>query len=397
MTVDSQEIPKLLALTSQNERATLLISNGYEDKYGKFEVMMGAGVHQLFDEPSTLTGFDGLAFGHVAYSYKNRVYRSLQQNIKGIEYRWPHFSFYQPEHYYLRHRDGSVTANIDLSQSKYSTDYLNQQKADLTWDCSDSKLEYLEKIEEIKECILNGVFYEMNYCMEYSADSDLNPYALFLELNRTSPAPFSAFYKDGDNYMIGGSPERFLTKRGNRLISQPIKGTMKRSGNADEKEKTELFESEKDKAENIMIVDLVRNDLSKVSQVASVKVDELCGIYSYPNVHQMISTVSSELMDNVTFDMILEATFPMGSMTGAPKIEVMKHIDRLESFQRNLYSGSIGYFYQGDFDLNVVIRSVEYYKGKLFHAVGGAITYDSDNQEEYEECQTKAQSIRKLI
>jgi para-aminobenzoate synthetase component 1 len=146
-----------------------------------------------------------------------------------------------------------------------------------------------------------------------------------------------------------------------------------------------------------MIVDLVRNDLSRVSKVGSVKVEELCGIYTFPNVHQMISTVISEVSDDVCFNDIIEATFPMGSMTGAPKIEVMKHIDRLESFKRNLYSGSIGYWNNGDFDLNVVIRSLEKVGVSLFHSVGGAITYDSNAADEYEECLTKAQSIRKLI
>jgi len=141
----------------------------------------------------------------------------------------------------------------------------------------------------------------------------------------------------------------------------------------------------------------VRNDLSRVCQVGSVQVDELCGIYTYPNVHQMISTVSGILEPDLGFEDILEALFPMGSMTGAPKIEVMKHIDRLEGFQRELYSGSVGYFYQGDFDFNVVIRSLEYAKGKLRYSVGGAITIDSQAQDELEECTTKASSIRRLF
>ena len=255
----------------------------------------------------------------------------------------------------------------------------------------------LRKVEEIRDCIVNGVFYEMNFCVEFQSSLNLNPYVLFMELVKSSPAPFACFYKLGDRFMIGGSPERFLAKRGSKLISQPIKGTSKRTGNEDAQERKSLANSAKDRAENIMIVDLVRNDLSRVSKVGSVKVEELCGIYTFPNVHQMISTVISEVSDDVCFNDIIEATFPMGSMTGAPKIEVMKHIDRLESFKRNLYSGSIGYWNNGDFDLNVVIRSLEKVGDSLFHGVGGAITYDSIAADEYEECLTKAQSIRRLI
>jgi para-aminobenzoate synthetase component I len=390
-------LESLLFQIEQSEVGCLLFSNSFDDPYGEYNVLMGSGEKRRFVQPSELTGFEGLALGHIAYSYKNRVYQNLngEQDHLNSDYRWPHFYFFEPEQYYIHPRNGQIESNFKLSNNGAYTQVKGDEK--IEWHCTDSKQDYLRKIEEIRNCIVNGVFYEMNFCVEFQSSLNLNPYVLFMELIQSSPAPFCCFYKLGDRFMIGGSPERFLAKRGLKLIIQPIKGTSKRTGNADIQERQSLANSAKDRAENIMIVDLVRNDLSRVSKVGSVKVEELCGIYTFPNVHQMISTVISEVSDDACFDNILEATFPMGSMTGAPKIEVMKHIDRLESFKRNLYSGSIGYWNNGDFDLNVVIRSLEKVGESLFHSVGGAITYDSIAADEYDECLTKAQSIRKLI
>ena len=390
-------LEKLLFQIEQSEVGCLLFSNSFDDPYGEYNVVMGSGEKRGFVKPSELTGFEGLALGHIAYSYKNRVYQHLEGEQDHLDrgYRWPHFYFFEPEEYYIHTRKGEINSNFKLPNNRV----VDQEKQDekIEWCCTISKQDYLRKVEEIRDCVVNGVFYEMNFCVEFQTRLDLNPYILFMELVKSSPAPFACFYKFGNRFMIGGSPERFLAKRGSKLISQPIKGTSKRTGNEDTQERKSLANSAKDRAENIMIVDLVRNDLSRVSKVGSVKVEELCGIYTFPNVHQMISTVISEVSDDVCFNDIIEATFPMGSMTGAPKIEVMKHIDRLESFKRNLYSGSIGYWNNGDFDLNVVIRSLEKVGDSLFHSVGGAITYDSIAADEYEECLTKAQSIRKLI
>lgn len=390
-------LEKLLFQIEQSEVGCLLFSNSFDDPYGEYNVVMGSGEKRGFVKPSELTGFEGLAMGHIAYSYKNRVYQHLKEEQDHLDrdYRWPHFYFFEPEEYYIHTRKGEINSNFKLPNNRVVAQEKQDEK--IEWCCTDSKQDYLRKVEEIRDCIVNGAFYEMNFCVEFQTCLDLNPYILFMELIKSSPAPFCSFYKLGNRFMIGGSPERFLAKRGSKLISQPIKGTSKRTGNEDAQERKSLANSAKDRAENIMIVDLVRNDLSRVSKVGSVKVEELCGIYTFPNVHQMISTVISEVSDDVCFNDIIEATFPMGSMTGAPKIEVMKHIDRLESFKRNLYSGSIGYWNNGDFDLNVVIRSLEKVGDSLFHSVGGAITYDSIAADEYEECLTKAQSIRKLI
>lgn len=385
----------LLEHCREQSHAVLLVSNQYSDAHGRFELMYGEGVNRAFLTPSELNDFRGLAFGHIGYHYKNRTFQHLHsQTIEDPS--WPAFYFFEPLRYRLERRDGRVETNMELpSRGGFPREKENLPILD--WHATETPESYIEKIEEIKECIRNGVFYEMNFCQSFHAECEVDPYRLFWELNRTAPNPFAIFYKLEDRFLIGSSPERFLQKTGDALISQPIKGTMRRSGADDRGEVQALQNSEKDRAENIMIVDLVRNDLSRVCQVGSVQVDELCGIYTYPNVHQMISTVSGILEPEVRFDDVLEALFPMGSMTGAPKIEVMKHIDRLEGFQRELYSGSVGYFYQGDFDFNVVIRSLEYAKGKLRYSVGGAITIDSQAQDELEECTTKASSIRRLF
>ena len=385
----------LLQRSRSQTHAILLVSNGYLDEYGNFELMYGEGFKQAFTHPVELDAFDGLAFGHVGYHFKNNLYRHLfpQDEKKAT---WPDFYFFEPLNSYLIHRDGRIESNLEYDNVVEDINPI-QQFGPQNWMSSETPESYLEKIKDIQTCIRNGVFYEMNFCQSFQAESEIDPYRLFWELNRTAPNPFAVFYKLEDRYLIGSSPERFLQKRGSQLISQPIKGTVKRNGFNDITEVERLKSSKKDRAENVMIVDLVRNDLSRVCQVGTVVVDELCGIYSYPNVHQMISTVSGELSEDISFKDILEALFPMGSMTGAPKIEVMKHIDRLENFNRELYSGCIGYFYRKDFDFNVVIRSLEYHKGILKYAVGGAITIDSQATEELEECVTKASSIRGLF
>ena len=222
-------------------------------------------------------------------------------------------------------------------------------------------------------------------------------------LTEVSPTPFACFYKNSSDYLLCASPERYLQKKGNQLISQPIKGTIKRNlhNDADDKLQVEALQnSSKDKSENVMVVDLVRNDLSRICEQGSVKVSELFGIYSFPQVHQMISTITGTLNSNTLFSEILEATFPMGSMTGAPKKSVMETIDALEPTKRGLYSGTVGYFNPaGDFDFNVVIRSIFYNSDikKASYGVGGGITIYSDPEKEYEECLLKAAAIKKVL
>lgn len=266
-----------------------------------------------------------------------------------------------------------------------------------------SKKNYISHLNRIKEHIQQGDIYETNYCINFTAKtSDFKAFQTFKKLNKLSTAPFSAYLNFKFAKVLSTSPERFLNKSGNKLTSQPIKGTAPRNSNRskDALNKSNLESDPKEKSENVMIVDLVRNDLSKISDKNSVHVDELCKIYSFKTVHQMISSISCKLKDDITDQEIIKATFPMGSMTGAPKISAMKIAEKEEDFKRGIYSGAIGVFHpNGNFDLNVVIRSILYNRKSriVSAAVGGAITIKSDPEKEYEECLTKLKAIREAL
>jgi para-aminobenzoate synthetase component 1 len=258
----------------------------------------------------------------------------------------------------------------------------------------------MDGVSLVKRHIQLGDIYELNFCQEFFAENcAVDDYlAVYRKLNNITKAPFSAYFNWQNFAVFCGSPERFLQKKNNRLLSQPIKGTAPRNENEsrDLQLKNQLQNDPKERAENIMIVDLVRNDLSRIAVTNSVQVDELCEIYSFETVHQMISTVSCTVEDSISFKDIVKATFPMGSMTGAPKLRAMELIDKYEAFNRGLYAGSIGYIHpNGDFDFNVVIRTVLYNATKkyLSCSVGGAITIQSDPEKEYEECLVKVKRI----
>jgi len=262
-----------------------------------------------------------------------------------------------------------------------------------------SRRQYQKNVEIIRRHILEGDVYELNYCIEWHADStNISPVDTWRGMNQRTHAPFSAFVRMNHHYLLSASPERFMCKRGSRVCSQPIKGTAARHTDAsmDAENARLLTENKKERAENLMIVDLVRNDLSRSCIAGSVEVPQLCQVFSLQTVHQMYSSVCGELRPGThPLDAILSA-FPMGSMTGAPKISAMQIIDKLESFKRSLFSGSVGYFTpEGDFDFNVVIRSM-LYRSDTQHAsvrAGSAITYDSDARHEWEECLMKAKAL----
>ncbi|RNI27829.1 aminodeoxychorismate synthase component I [Rufibacter immobilis] len=266
-----------------------------------------------------------------------------------------------------------------------------------------SKEEYLQTVEYLRQCILEGEVYEVNYCQEfYTERTELEPLSLFWKLNRASPTPFAGLLKLKDRYLLCASPERFLKREENLLITQPIKGTIRRGSTPeeDQKQRQALASSEKEQAENMMIVDLVRNDLNRVAQTGTVQVEELFGLYGFQFVWQMISTVTGRVLSQTSNVDILKAAFPMGSMTGAPKIRALQLIEQVEKTKRGLYSGAFGYFLpSGDFDFNVVIRSLQYNAatGYLTFEVGSAITYDSDPEQEYQECLLKAAAIRNVL
>jgi para-aminobenzoate synthetase component 1 len=273
----------------------------------------------------------------------------------------------------------------------------------LEFEANTSKEDYTKAILQTKNHILDGDVYELNYCIEFHKKNcpELDIVSVYLALNAASPTPFSALYANTSHAILCASPERFLLKIDNLIYSQPIKGTILRKEDKAEDElmKLSLLNSEKERAENLMIVDLVRNDLAKSAKTGSVQVEELFGIYSFKKLHQMISTVRAELNNTPVVDCIQNA-FPMGSMTGAPKIKAMEIIDELEKCKRGMYSGSIGYISPNlDFDLNVVIRSLQYNSKKqyLSFQVGSAITIDSDAQAEYEECLLKGSAMMNLF
>jgi para-aminobenzoate synthetase component 1 len=276
--------------------------------------------------------------------------------------------------------------------------------APLTIQSRYTKEEYIQKIEGLKQHIQRGDCYEINFCQDYFIDdATIHPILLYQQLMIVSPNPFSALYKWNDGYCLCASPERFLQKRGTLVTSQPIKGTTKRNlldPAADAASRAHLHQSEKEKSENVMIVDLVRNDLSRVCERGSVEVKELFGIYSYPQVHQMISTIQGRVSESLPWTEVVKACYPMGSMTGAPKVKVMDLIEQFETVPRGLFSGSIGYVTpEGDFDLNVVIRSLFYQSAKkrLSFKVGSGITIKSDPLLEYEECMVKASAILQIL
>ncbi len=266
-----------------------------------------------------------------------------------------------------------------------------------------SEADYVAAVQQIRALIEAGDVYELNYCIEFFAEQlQLAPVAAYQALCQRSPMPFSVFLKQHDRYVLGASPERFLKRTGSRLVSQPIKGTIRRGQTTDEDEalKLALRNSEKEQAENLMIVDLVRNDLARSAKTGSVQVDELFGIYTFQQVHQMISTVSATARADASLADVIGHAFPMGSMTGAPKIRAMQRIDELETSRRGLYSGAIGYITpDGDFDFNVVIRTILYNAADQYASftVGSAITYDADPAQEYAECLLKASAMRSVL
>ncbi len=351
------------------------------------------------------TNSNDKVFGFLTYELKDQVEHLTSANHDGMH--WPLMYFFKPR-YIIECRAGKVTINrnypeaFDLYErimNVSNTDSLTVDRRPLTLTARTAKHQYLTNVSRIKDQIVAGDFYEMNYCCEFYAEQTaIDPLSVFEKLKTAARAPFTSFFKLGDKYMLCASPERFLRKQGNKIISQPIKGTTRKGATPEEDQqlKDAMLHSEKERAENVMIVDLVRNDLAHTAETGSVKVEELFGIYEFATVHQMISTVTATVGEDVHPVDIIRHAFPMGSMTGAPKVEVMKNIEAYEDQRRGLYSGSVGYFTpDGDFDLNVVIRTIFYDAATHYLSiqVGGAITYDADPQAEYEEMLLKAKGL----
>jgi para-aminobenzoate synthetase component 1 len=390
-----------------------LDSNHYADKYTQYDYLIAAGSKNELRLKSgnsfeQLRAFYELhknwVFGLFSYELKNEIENLKSRHSDQLEF--PDLFFFVPE-FLIAIKGTSVKVLLgDLS----IIETINQvkkitpiPKPELKIESRFNKANYIAVVEQLQLHIKRGDIYEINFCQEFFAENAaINPLAVYEDLNTLSPTPFAGFFKVDEHYILSATPERFLCKRGNRLISQPIKGTAKRSSNQieDEQIKIALKSSMKEQAENVMIVDLVRNDLTKSAVRGSVKVDELFGIYSFPQVHQMISTISCELKPSIHFIDAIKNTFPMGSMTGAPKIRAMELIDQYELSKRGAFSGSFGCINpNGDFDFNVIIRSILYHATQkyLSFQVGGAITYAANAEQEYEECLLKASAILQVL
>ena len=348
-------------------------------------------------------------FGYLSYDLKNETHQLSSNNESSINDS--NLCFFIPKYVFIL-KENSLIIEALASESETNTMFnkilsqnigkTNAPKIKLK--SRESKKEYLKKIKTIKSYIQRGDIYEMNYCQEFFAENiKCIPQNIFIKLNSISQSPFSCFLNIDDLNVMCASPERYLFKKDNKIISQPIKGTSKRDPNIinDKILFDKLQQSNKDKTENIMIVDLVRNDLSITANSSSVNVEELCKVYTFNNVHQMISTITSNIdLKRNNFTDIIKTTFPMGSMTGAPKKRAMDLIETFEEHKRGIFSGSIGYITpDGDFDFNVVIRSIIYdtYKKYISISVGGAITISSSEEDEYNECLVKAASMFKAL
>lgn len=403
-----------LQWANQFEVCCCLDSNDYSDPYSSYDFLLAAGAaHQLHTKTGSafnaLKAFydlhPGWIFGMLSHELKNELedLRSAHEDKLGF----PDLFFFVPE-YLIAVKNGIAAVLIGSSAL---LDLI--RKSDCDNPCHSDhipairpkidKATYLRKVEELRAAIARGDIYEVTFCQEFFAENAvIDPYQVYLNLSELSPTPFSGFFKLADRYILSASPERFLCRRGDRLFSQPIKGTAKRSADAaeDEQISAALLNNSKEQAENVMIVDLVRNDLTKSAVKGSVKVEELFGIYTFPQVHQMISTISCEISPEIHPVDAVRNTFPAGSMTGAPKVRAMELIEETERSRRGIYSGSFGYFEpNGDFDFNVVIRTILYNQSQryLSFQVGGAITFASSAESEYEECLLKASAIIKTL
>ena len=405
---------QLLQWSNSAREVAFLDSNSYPQKYSSFDCVLAVDAFTLI-KTDYINAFEDLhqyqgqtkdwLFGYLSYDLKNDTEDLHSSNFDGLEF--PDLYFFQPkklfllkgnqlEMHYLRFCDDEIESDFEeIIQSAIYTDLTSEVNIQQRI----SKEEYVVKVEKMLEHIQRGDIYEANFCMEFFAQNALiNPLDVYQKLNAISEAPFSVYFKNDSQFLLSASPERYLKKTATKIISQPIKGTSRRHAEIklDEKSKTDLESNVKERSENIMIVDLVRNDLSRTACKGSVVVEELCGMYSFKQVHQMISTIVSQVENTISPVEILRTTFPMGSMTGAPKISAMNIIEKLEETKRGLYSGAVGYFTpNGDFDFNVVIRSILYNAQNQYvsFSVGSAITSLSDPQKEFEECLLKAKAM----
>ena len=410
----------LLVWAQQFNNVVWLDSNNYSQNYSSYDAILAVDAFtaiqtdytNAFDKLKTYyTTTNDWIFGYLTYDLKNDTEALESINDDGLDFS--DLFFFQPKKIFLIKGNTLETQYLNAVNDELEADLLDIEKSNnpsieksknsIKIKLKIHKDEYFNKVTTILSHIHRGDIYEANFCQEfYAENTTIQPLETYNKLNAISKPPFATFLKVGSKYLLSASPERYIKKTGTKIVSQPIKGTAKRDKDLimDSILKNDLVSDEKERSENIMIVDLVRNDLSLTAKKGTVKVEELCKIYSFDQVHQMISTVVSEVdVDTNPID-IIKTTFPMGSMTGAPKISAMQIIEDLEETKRGLYSGSVGYIKpNGDFDFNVVIRSILYNEANKYvsYSVGGAITAKSEPLKEYEECLVKAKAMREVL
>ena len=405
---------QLLLWASQFDEVIWLDSNHHSGALSSYKAILA--VDGLTSLKTSFEGaFDALdayqeackdwLFGYLTYDLKNDLEDLDSSNFDGLHF--PDLFFFQPKRLFLFHEDHIEVSYLNMIDDEIASDWeaiqnislnRNSEKTEVRIRLRTSKDSYYRKVEEMIDHIKRGDIYEANFCQEFYSEC----VHTFTHLNAISRPPFATYLKLKDHYLLSASPERYLAKQGEKVVSQPIKGTAKRGSNPrmDAAIAARLKADPKERSENIMITDLVRNDLSRFAIKGSVTVEELCALHTFDQVHQLVSTVSCKVPESLSPITIIRDTFPMGSMTGAPKISAMKIIEELEDTKRGLYSGAVGYISpEKDMDFNVIIRSILYNATTRYvsFSVGGAITARSTPEREYEECLVKAKAMREVL
>lgn len=393
-------------------------SNEYKNIAGSYDFIAAAGsVCTWNDDAHDRSGLQQFIqskkdwlFGHFNFEWQHPVLgiEIINHDISGFQ----PVTLFQPLH--IIHCQGDFITISSLTTEPAQlyeailhlsvADNKGEPNASIKLQAAVNREKYLKQVEALRKHIHRGDCYEINYCIEFlSLANKIAPVAVYKKLCELSPAPMSCLYRNADAWLICSSPERFITKKNDTVFSQPIKGTIQRNPvdqHQDERLKEQLQNSSKDQVENVMIVDLVRNDLSRFCLAGSVQVQELFGLYSFPHLHQLISTITGRVDKEIAFEDVIKACFPMGSMTGAPKRKVLELIHQYESGCRGIFSGTVGYISpENNFDWNVVIRSIMYNEstGYVGYKVGSGITFYSNPEQEYEECMLKAYAMQKVL
>lgn len=420
----------------QREKNTIFLDSSMENEYGRFSVL-GIKPSLILEEKNNIFTINGIQYGMNIEDYlsdsieKNKEtnpthlplitgflgYFSYDYSRKFEKIQTRHPSTYSiPEAIFILYKiliiedlekkelyitsiageDLLDRVEKEISQIEIDPSIPSENNEYAEFSSFHAKDEYLKAIQKTKDYIEEGDIYILNLTHQIEISSKKDPYKVYHYLRNYNPAPFSSFMKFEDFEILCSSPERFIQIKDGMIETRPIKGTRKRGKTAEEDflMKKELEDSEKDRSELLMIVDLERNDLNHICDPGSVQVPELFTIEAYSTVFHLVSTIVGKISKDIRLSTILSSTFPGGSITGAPKIRAMEIIDELEESRRGIYTGSIGYFsFDGNCDLNIVIRTLVHASDKYYLGVGGGITYESDLDFEYEETIQKAKAL----